>query len=499
MILIYKIVQWLLSKAARVGFAILIIFALFFTLNVLVPKFQESTAGLRDTQSKITDLRSEQSQLSIQLTNIDAKKTANQNLITNLENKIKSASDSWNTGLGEVMKKVEQAKGVMDGLEKWNNRWLWVNSFIWRESREAYDKLEEAKKQLADEKTQLENYKKSGPSVSKEDGRLLGGYKEKSKELRKQEDGLISEIDSIEEQITDLDGSLNAWQRFYRSISKSWNEFTGWLFWIAAGLLLAPIIWSLFMYYVIAAVATKQRPIQLLNKAPGGIYWADPKASLNVKLPPAESLWVRNELLTQHDGAPKRTVTFWNWRAPAVSTLAGLAFCTKVTNTDQRHASFVFSSNKAEEEISEIVLEDDSAMVLHVSNIVAISGDVTVSAQWRIFNLNAWLTGQLRFLLFKGPGSIYVCSPRGVEGFKVTDKQLVEQQVTVGFDAGLNYSVNRTETFVPYFRGQASLFDDCIQGQGVMFRKNAACDGRKNIMERTFGTFFAIIGKMLGF
>ena len=56
------------------------------------------------------------------------------------------------------------------------------------------------------------------------------------------------------------------------------------------------------------------------------------------------------------------------------------------------------ASNDPEVEISEIILEAGATLVLHVTNIVAISGDITVRSKWRSFNLNSWLTCKFRFL-----------------------------------------------------------------------------------------------------
>ena len=87
------------------------------------------------------------------------------------------------------------------------------------------------------------------------------------------------------------------------------------------------------------------------------------------------------------------------------------------------------ASNDPEVEISEIILEAGATLVLHDTNIVAISGDITVRSKWRSFNLNSWLTCQFRFLIFQGPGSIFIGAPRGVEGLKIQKQQFVEQNV----------------------------------------------------------------------
>jgi hypothetical protein len=71
--------------------------------------------------------------------------------------------------------------------------------------------------------------------------------------------------------------------------------------------------------------------------------------------------------------------------------------------------------------------------------------------------------------------------------------------LVVGFDTKLSYSVDRTETFWPYYQGVSSLFDDCFEGEGTVLRQHALDTGRKSVLERTFGLFFSALGKLLGF
>jgi len=499
MIFVVKIGKWLLRKGMGVAFALAILFLVFLFVTVFYPKFKRAIDQVLDKevqqkslQDSIASANQEievgKSVIEMEKLNLAERELEHQTI---LEKITAAANAQKQSAQRELQSRKNKAKKELKELED-NRPWPWNGSY-WTGSHKGkiLKKNGEIKAMklgtwaLGDDHLLVKQEKEASVKIEKTEASIAQSRKELA--------STKTRLGGLEFQLAKLAGNVTTTEEIVRA----WRKFKPWIAWAVAGIVLTPIVWSLFMYYAIAPIATKQRPIKLVESETNNIYWADPRTSLNVTLDPAEQLWVRNELLTQRAGISKRTATFWNWRAPAVSTLSGLVFCTQAMNNTDRPSVFVLSSNNPEEEISEIVLEEGSSLVLHVTNIVAISGDVAVRARWRILNLNAWLTGQLRFLIFEGPGSIFVGAPRGIEGCKVTDKQMVEQQITIGFDSNLDYSVKRTETFVPYFRGQASLFDDCFEGQGTMFRKNAASHGRKTFIEKTFGSFFAIVGKML--
>ena len=183
----------------------------------------------------------------------------------------------------------------------------------------------------------------------------------------------------------------------------------------------------------------------------------------------------------------------------AVSASAGLVWCTRFTNPDQAERSVTLSANDPNRELCEVMIPKDAELILHSRFIVAITNGVNVSSVWRIRSLHAWLTLQLRYLRFSGPGRIYVAAPRGISQFDVSRSRVsVEQHVLVGFEPSLAYSVGRTETFVPYLLGQATLFEDRLAGEGVVLKANASKE-RNTIVEKTVGVIFSIVGKAFGF
>jgi hypothetical protein len=103
-----------------------------------------------------------------------------------------------------------------------------------------------------------------------------------------------------------------------------------------------------------------------------------------------------------------------------------------------------------------------------------------ITSHWRLFSLNAWLTMQLRFIVFHGPGCLVVRGGRGVRVEPAAAGRIFGQDQLVGFSADLAYSVTRTETFAPYLFGREQLFKDKVeQGAGVLIIEEAPLAGRK--------------------
>jgi len=105
---------------------------------------------------------------------------------------------------------------------------------------------------------------------------------------------------------------------------------------------------------------------------------------------------------------------------------------------------------------------------------------LTVRTHWRLFSLNAWLTMQLRYVVFHGPARLVVKGGRGVRVERAARGRVFGQAQLVGFSADLAYSVTRTETFWPYLLGREQLLKDKVEaGEGVLVVEEAPMAGRR--------------------
>lgn len=135
-------------------------------------------------------------------------------------------------------------------------------------------------------------------------------------------------------------------------------------------------------------------------------------------------------------------------------------------------------------EVTAIELPEGAAMVLQPRALAAVvqpqERPLRITSHWRLFSLNAWLTQQLRFLVFHGPARLVVKGGRGVRVEPVDSGRRFGQDQLAGFSADLSYSVARNETFAPYLLGREPLLRDRVEGgAGVLVLEEAPYAGRR--------------------
>lgn len=157
-------------------------------------------------------------------------------------------------------------------------------------------------------------------------------------------------------------------------------------------------------------------------------------------------------------------------------------------------------------ELGVIDLPDGASLVLHPRSLAGVikarNKDVLISRHWRLKSLHAWLTLQLRYLVFHGPCRLIVKGQRGIhlERPDQLTARMINQNSTLGFSTTLYYSCTRCETFWSYFLGKDSLFNDKFDGNSGFFvyeemPGGGAKDGStKGKLEGAFDTFLKIFG-----
>lgn len=247
----------------------------------------------------------------------------------------------------------------------------------------------------------------------------------------------------------------------------------------------SPFLIRLLFYYVLAPIAMRRPAIRLA--VPGGSGAPIPltersATSVAVQLQPGEELLVRQDYLqtTSHIGA-KGTQWFMDWRHPITSIATGLTFLTRIRGAGETTTVSAVTDPFAE--VAVVTLPPTSACVLQPRALAAIvqpqATPLRVTSHWRLFSLNAWLTLQLRYLVFHGPARLIVKGGRGVRVEQAERGRVFGQHQLVGFSADLGYSVTRTETFWPYFLSREPLLKDRVEsGEGVLIVEEAPMAGR---------------------
>jgi len=243
---------------------------------------------------------------------------------------------------------------------------------------------------------------------------------------------------------------------------------------ILVGILLLPALIKTILYFGIAPLVGRLRAIRIL---PGDGVPAIPEparsaVSATVDIEPGFELLVQPDFL-QSSSHPAHKATRWflNTRLPIASIASGLFAITAIRPEGNAPTRVVVSALKDPfGEVGVIEIPEGAAMVVQpraLAGVVKPVGrPVHITRHWRLASLHAWLTLQLRYLVFHGPCRLVLKGCRGVraEEPRADQPRVINQAATIGFSANLAYRTTRCETFVPYLRGQAELFDDQFSG-----------------------------------
>ena len=165
--------------------------------------------------------------------------------------------------------------------------------------------------------------------------------------------------------------------------------------------------------------------------------------------------------------AKKKTQWLLNARIPFSSLLSGMFMLTRVGPAGAEPV--VISATKDPlSEVGVIDLAEGAAFVCQPRSLAGVIQDrrhpIRITRHWRLGSLHAWLTLQLRFLVFHGPGQLVIKGCRGIRIESAGTGRLINQAATLGFSANLDYANTRCETFVSYWAGKEDLFNDLFTG-----------------------------------
>jgi uncharacterized protein (AIM24 family) len=244
--------------------------------------------------------------------------------------------------------------------------------------------------------------------------------------------------------------------------------------WVLLGVILTPIAIKAFLFFVIAPLTAGLAAIRIdPNPEAIGVPPAESSAvSLAVRLAAGEEMLLHSDFLqSSAQTAPKRTQWFLDARMPFTSVASGMYMLTRIRgqSPDGTLVS-VSSQNDPLGEVARIALPAHASLVVQPRSLAAIvrraETPVRITRHWRLGHLHAWITFQLRYLVFHGPCTLILKGCRGVRA-ELPDPghpRIINQSATLGFSANLDYRNTRCETFLAYLRGKESLFNDLFAG-----------------------------------
>lgn len=260
-----------------------------------------------------------------------------------------------------------------------------------------------------------------------------------------------------------------------------------WAALLLAAIIALPLLIRLLFYFVLAPMAERRRSIQLpLARTASAPIAMPPRSqtSISVELREGEELLVRQGFLqSTAEAGSKKTRWLLDWRHPLSSAASGMMFLTRIAGNSA--VTTVSAVHDPFAEVTMIELPRGSSCVLLPRSLAAVAQPIAqplrVTSHWRLASLHAWLTLQLRYLVFHGPVRLVIKGARGVRVELAERGRIFGQRQLVGFSANLAYSVTRTETFWPYFFGHEQLFKDRVEdGEGILIIEEAPMAGQRH-------------------
>jgi prefoldin subunit 5 len=264
--------------------------------------------------------------------------------------------------------------------------------------------------------------------------------------------------------------------------SRAWEAVRpvlGWALWLTLLVILAPPAIKAFWFFVVAPAAGRLAPVRVCAGRRGEARWADGRVadggtgsavSRRILLRPGEELLVRPDYLQSSEaGAVIDSQLLLSAAIPFGSLATGLVGLTRIRAAHETSAT-VSATKDVLDEVAVIEIADGSSLVFKPRSLVGLvqpsARPMRLERVWRLGSLSSWLTLQLRHLLFHGPCALIVKGARGVALEPAEGGRRVSDAATLGWSAGLDWSVRRSETFLAYLTGKQSLFIDTFEGEG---------------------------------
>ena len=241
--------------------------------------------------------------------------------------------------------------------------------------------------------------------------------------------------------------------------------------------ILLPVAIKAFFYFVLAPLAARLPPLSIARELQAGdaSLPLPPQGESRISavsqallLQPGQQMLIHPAYLQSSPvSSTKRTQWLLDWRFPLTSLAAGMVALTRL-HSDEPASVTISASDDPLLEIAVVHLPAGSALVFQPRGLVGLICDanqpLAISSHWRLGSLHAWLTLQLRFIVFRGPVTLIVRGCRGVRLERAGQGRSISQSATLGFSTDVLYSTMRSETFIPYLRGQQALLNDRFDG-----------------------------------
>ena len=241
---------------------------------------------------------------------------------------------------------------------------------------------------------------------------------------------------------------------------------------VLAGVILTPVLIKAFLYFCIAPLISKTKPVVVISESGGEVEVGPSTVSIPILLAPNDELIVHSDFLQAAGAGPgKRTRWLLSWRMPFTSIAAGLYLMVSVRNRNSGESRVTISPKEdLFDMICDVRIPEGSSAVIYPRSLVGVilrNGVAPrITRHWHLASLHSWITFQFRYLVIHGESHFLMKGCRGVRAERVETEtaRMQDQGATLGFTSNLSYSGVRCETFIDYLRGRDELFNDRFSG-----------------------------------
>jgi len=253
-----------------------------------------------------------------------------------------------------------------------------------------------------------------------------------------------------------------------------------------------PTARKLVLFYFFAPRIERRRAVRLAGELESLPSLGQSRTIVETSLWPGETARVRKRYLLAVDEAViRKSQWLLSWRFPMMSMLSGFVHDVNLHNARAgREYRLAFAHHKnPENEMAVVQLPEGGSLVVRPSFLAGVilppGKKLEVRLRWQFFRWQSWLTGQLRFLEFKGPCRLVVVGRPGLRAERlikgddnVQPTCRTSRDKMIGFTPNLEYRLIRTTRFWNYYRWNQRLFDAYFVGVGFVLTQTSV-PGRK--------------------
>jgi len=212
-----------------------------------------------------------------------------------------------------------------------------------------------------------------------------------------------------------LQNELQSESRVVHYWRRAWDQSRVYVITALALFIFGPSLWKLFLFYGLAPLLARSRPIRLTEAAVAQPSVTESRVSIDTALWPGEVLLVKEKFLQASDeGLARKTRFLLDWRIPFTSVACGLSELVAMRNglaEGERRVTFS-NADDPHLELALISVPDGGTLILRPSFlagvITAADRPLRIRPRWQLFRWQAWITLQFRFFEFSGPCRLLV-------------------------------------------------------------------------------------------